>query len=687
MHPIRCFSSQCPSLLHPKRYLAGALAGLIAASTIGFALPADARIEGAVATVAGNGTAGYLGDGGPATAAELNSPAEIALFQGNLYVADDANCVVRDVQQMTGTITTVAGNGECGAPSSANSLSATSAEFGSVHAVAVASDGTLYIGDTSNCLVWKIAPNSSTVLIVAGQAGDNAPNCGDSGDGGLAVDAQVGVSYLAVDDFGNLFIADHDNSVVREVAAVSGSQWGISMIAGDIYTVAGGGSDFSEGATATGAALNFSINGFPNPPDLEFGGGVAIDSSDGGENLYIADSGDCAVREVPGATGSQWGRPMQADHIYDVVGDGTCGTERLGAQPLNAAIGAPVGLRFVNYDNSGELLFADPLNNLVEDASPTDGTVTPVAGDGSGGYMGDGGPGTAAELQAPTDVFVDSYNDLYISDTENDAVREVPTIPHLSVTRIAGSDRDLTAVAVSEAGFPNAGQAKADPAVGDEIRRVLSPGGPVYILGGAAAISPSVDSTLQAMGIQTQRIAGADRFGTAVAIADALGDPATVLEATGLDFPDGLTAGAAAAEVHGVVLLTDGSTQAPATAAYLDAHPGEHYAIGGPAADADPTATPVVGPTRYGTATAVAAHFFESYVVAGFASSIAFPDALSGGANIARQGGPLLLVAPSGPLDPDVASELEYSTTVTTGIIYGGTLAVGDDVANEIMQP
>ena len=150
-------------------------------------------------------------------------------------------------------------------------------------------------------------------------------------------------------------------------------------------------------------------------------------------------------------------------------------------------------------------------------------------------------------------------------------------------------------------------------AVSVEIARVLKPGGTVYVLGGPLAVSPIVDDQVTSLGFVAQRLAGADRFGTAVAIAGALGDPSTVFEATGLDFPDGLSAGAAAAEAHGVVLLTNGSAPAAATVDYLDAHPGQDYAIGGPAAQADPSATPLAGPDRYATAIAGRAErFFAS---------------------------------------------------------------------------
>jgi len=292
-----------------------------------------------------------------------------------------------------------------------------------------------------------------------------------------------------------------------------------------------------------------------------------------------------------------------------------------------------------------------------------------------------------------------------------------------TVTRIAGANRDATAVAASRELFPASGSAKAvvlasnaafadalagaplaatkggplllttptglDPLVATEVMRVLPAGGTVYILGGVAAVDPAVDAALASDGLQVQRLAGANRFATAVAVAGALGNPTTVFEATGLDFPDGLAAGAAAFHARAAVLFTDGSTQAPETAAYLAAHPGTNYAIGGPAHQADPGATAIVGSDRYATAADVATTFWPApdsqNTAIGFASGVTFPDALSGGANIAGHGGPLLLVPPDGALPAGVASYLAaLPTSITTGLLYGGTAAVGDDVASEI---
>lgn len=290
------------------------------------------------------------------------------------------------------------------------------------------------------------------------------------------------------------------------------------------------------------------------------------------------------------------------------------------------------------------------------------------------------------------------------------------TLP-ASVQRISGATRLATAIAVSQNQFATAGSAKAvvltradtypdalagvplaarvggpllltasnslDPTVRAEIVRVLPAGATVYILGGNAAVSPAVQTTITGLGFTAQRIAGSDRFATAVAVANALGQPTTVFEATGLNFPDALAGGPAAINVGGAILLTNGSTQAPATAAYLAAHSGgAHYALGGPAATADPAAIAIAGTDRYATAARVAATFFATPTSVGVATGTNFPDALAAGPDLASKDAPLLLVPPTGALPAGTAAELlRFSGTLRTAFVFGGTASVSDDVA------
>jgi len=217
-----------------------------------------------------------------------------------------------------------------------------------------------------------------------------------------------------------------------------------------------------------------------------------------------------------------------------------------------------------------------------------------------------------------------------------------------------------------------------------EIQRVLPAGGTVYLLGGIAAIPASIATNITALGFVPVRYAGADRFGTALAVADALGDPSTVLLATGVNFPDALAAGPAAAHLGGVVLLTNGPTMPASVTAYLLAHPGTVYAIGGPAVAADPAATPLSGADRYATAAAVAIALFIGPTNVGVASGETFADALSGGAFEAHHDGPLLLTTAIALPAPTSGYLTDGKSTIVNVTIFGGTSAVSTGVQTAV---
>lgn len=299
----------------------------------------------------------------------------------------------------------------------------------------------------------------------------------------------------------------------------------------------------------------------------------------------------------------------------------------------------------------------------------------------------------------------------------SDPAPGVPGVPGSSagVEVVAGEDRVATGVAVSRASFGDGaaggvvlarrdGFADAlagtpfaaavggpllltssgglDAVVEAEVRRVVPAGGRVFVLGGSDAIGDGVVARLVELGFAVERVAGPDRFATAVAVAEALGSPPVVLEASGRDFPDAVSAGAAAVVAGGAVLLTDGGVQSAATAAYLDAHPGvARFAVGGPAAAADPGATGLVGFDRFHTSALVAQRFFPSPTVAGVASGRAFPDALTGGVYVGVRGGPMLLTEP-GELPAPVGDVLRANAgSIDRVVIFGGPAAVGASVA------
>ena len=306
-------------------------------------------------TFAGNGTQGYSGDNGPATSAQLDFPYGVAVdAAGNLYIADTDNSVIRKVSN--GVITTVA------------------AQLYEPWGVAVDSAGNVYIAETGSNRIRKVS--NGVITTVAGNG-----TLGYSGDNGPATSAKLNdPTGVAVDSAGNLYIADKDNSRIREVSN------------GVITTVAGNGTyGFSgDNGPATSAKLS-------NPY------GVAVDTSG---NLYIADVSNDCIRKVTNGV------------ITTVAGDRTYGSSGDNGPATSAELSGPLG---VAVDAAGNLYIADTGNNRVRKI--TKGVITTVAGDGLSGFGGDNGPATSAYLNSPEGVAVDSAGNLYIADTGNSRIR------------------------------------------------------------------------------------------------------------------------------------------------------------------------------------------------------------------------------------------------------------------------
>jgi sugar lactone lactonase YvrE len=339
---------------------------------------------GTISTVAGNGTGGYNGDGILATNAELNYPYGVAVdSSGNIYIADYYNQRIREVSG--GTITTVAGNGTPGY--NGDGIAATSAELNYPIGVAVDSSGNLYIAD-SNSRIREISSGTITTVVGTGVVGYN-------GDGIAATSAKLYYpSGVAVDSIGSkVYIADIDNYRIREVSA------------GIISTVAGNGLSnyYGNGIAATLAALSAPAS-------------AAADSSG---NVYIADGNNCLVRKVT------------AGIITTVAGTGVCGYNGDGIAATSAQLNYPYG---VAVDSSGNIYIADTSNQRIREVSG--GTITTVAGTGSAGYNGDGIPATSAWLNSPFGVNVDSGGNIYIADYGNSRIRRVSGG---TITTIAGN--------------------------------------------------------------------------------------------------------------------------------------------------------------------------------------------------------------------------------------------------------
>lgn len=219
------------------------------------------------------------------------------------------------------------------------------------------------------------------------------------------------------------------------------------------------------------------------------------------------------------------------------------------------------------------------------------------------------------------------------------------------------------------------------PATAAELERVLSPGATVFVLGGTAAITATTADAITGLGFEVERVAGASRVETAVAIADQLGELDALLVADGQDFPDPLIAGASAPAVNGAVLLVNGSVPHPATDAYVAGHPDATlFAVGDEAATAHPDATAVTGTDADATAVAAAERFFETPTVVGIARNDEFPDALAGGAHIARAGGPILFTPQDAVSAAPSAYLCAHADTIGSFVVYGGTAAISDAV-------
>jgi sugar lactone lactonase YvrE len=349
--------------------------GTLVAAVVLFAATPDSPI---ITSVAGNGTGGYAGDGGAATLAELNLHIGIALdSSGNLYIGDQHDNRIRMVNA-SGIISTVAGNGAVGF--SGDGGAATSAQLYLPTGVALDYSGNLYVADTGNNRIRKVS-TSGIITTVAGNGTE-----GYGGDGGAATSAQLSSPFaVTLDATRNLYITDKRNIRIRRVNT-SGI---ITTVAGDGTAGYGG-----DGGAATSAQLHDPC-------------GIAVDASG---NLYIADNGNNRIRKV-----------STSGIISTVAGDGTPGHSGDGGAATSAQLWGPVGLAL---DSSGNLYIAEELSNCIRKVT-TSGIISTAAGNGTGGYAGDGGAATLAELNLPLGIALDASGNLYIAEEGNQRIRKV----------------------------------------------------------------------------------------------------------------------------------------------------------------------------------------------------------------------------------------------------------------------
>ncbi|HEV7427053.1 MAG TPA: hypothetical protein VGQ46_11855 [Thermoanaerobaculia bacterium] len=265
-------------------------------------------------------------------------------------------------------------------------------KFDAIRGLAFDSAGNLFVADMINERVRRIDAATKVISTVAGSGA-----IGYSGDGGPATAATLALPQtVAVDGAGSLFIADTDNARVRKVDATTGT---MSTVAGT------GAGDFSgDGGAASAALVSYSTS-------------VTLDRSG---NIYIADAGYGRIRKIDRST-----------NVITTVAGGP--GDNL---PTTAAV--LLGPRDVALDTAGNVYIADQATHRIRRVDAVTRVLTTVAGTGTGGFSGDGGPATAAKLYSPFGVTIDARNNIYVADDDNYRVRRVDGVTG-TITTLAGN--------------------------------------------------------------------------------------------------------------------------------------------------------------------------------------------------------------------------------------------------------
>lgn len=407
-------------------------------------------------TVAGNGTLGFSGDGSAANQAELDSPVGVALDSAHtLYIADEVNERIRQVNWTTLVIQSVVGNGTAGY--AGDKGTGTSAELNSPTGVCVDPSGNFYIADSANNVIRKVTSGD----VITTVAGDNALGAGFAGDTIAPTLAQLNTpSAVALDAAGNLYISDTGNNRVRKVTLTA------STVTINTYAGSGGTVYSGDGLPATDASLSA-------PRGLAF---------DAAGNLYIADSGNHAIRKVNVATGI----------MTTVVGTGTLGYNGDNIPATSAQLNYPLGVAF---DSAGNMYIADSQNFRIRKV--VNGIISTIAGTGQPGYGGDGLYSTQSLFNFPASVVVDSSGNVFVGDSGNNVVRELT--PYVSSGAPPEVPQGGVVSASAFGGFPS-----------------ISPGGWIEIYGSNLGPTPQQSwSTRNFTGVNAPTSLG----GTSVTIA------------------------------------------------------------------------------------------------------------------------------------------------------------------------
>ena len=389
------------------------------------------QATGIISNFAGTGVGGYAGNNVLPQDGELAYPTGIATDpSGNIYLSDSST--VREVSKSTGMMSIIAGNGAFSY--SVSGALAPSSQIGQVGNIALDSNGNIFLSDQTNNTIDEIPRVTGTQFGMSMTSGHAYTIAGDGfgvgniyesggfyGDGAPAISALISSPKgITVDALGDVIFVDSGNARVREIAATNHVQFGITMKANDIYTIAGNGEDISSGNGSS--ALNAGLL-FPQ--------GLALDSNG---NLFISEDGTSSVRELAGVAGTVYGSndQMSVGDIYQVFGGTTPGYSGPQVVASKLQLDNPGGLLFDSY---GDLFICDTGNSVVEEVvkisheaygiSMQAGFAYTIAGNGIGGLSGDGGPASKAQLNLPSSISLDSSGNLWIADTGNNLIREV----------------------------------------------------------------------------------------------------------------------------------------------------------------------------------------------------------------------------------------------------------------------
>jgi hypothetical protein len=311
-----------------------------------------------------------------------------------------ASCMVA----ITG-IMTIAGNGTRGYTTVSANGAATSTAIGISYGIALGSSGNVYIADSDNYCVRKVTIADGTISTIAGTGISGV----GSGDGGLATSARFMLpGYVVVTSANTIYIADTSDQRIRLVTS-----------AGLITTAAGNGTNYYSSGFADGGAATSSRLDRPASPVVDSLG-----------NLYFADQEGNRIRKV------------STSNIITTIAGPTTGTGAVagsfsgdGGPATSATLKSPAGLAI---DSSGNIFFADCGNNRVRKINASNGYISTIAGTGTDGYSGDGGPATSAKLSTPESVAVDSAGNVYIVDNGNSVIRKV-TISTGYISTVVGN--------------------------------------------------------------------------------------------------------------------------------------------------------------------------------------------------------------------------------------------------------